>query len=214
MSLIVISDRPGRLCNLLIVYTHFIAFSLEYNHSIINPAFTPYKHYFTSTSLRRIPSFNLSAHSLEFIFPYNLSNVILRFLNRSSFSIPFLLNQVSLDFDSSIDLNLSASQLLFNNRLTFTGGWLYRCNTLVKKYKSVITNYFQPLDTYNSLALDLVSKARNHCQSNLLLGVHIRRGDYRYFQGGKYYFPISFYKSFIQKINSLSSLYWVFNCIG
>ena len=82
---------------------------------------------------------------------------------------------------------------------------MYRCNTLVKKYKSVITNYFQPLDTYNSLALDLVSKARNHCQSNLLLGVHIRRGDYRYFQGGKYYFPISFYKSFIQKINSLSS---------
>ena len=92
MSLIVISDRPGRLCNLLIVYTHFIAFSLEYNHSIINPAFTPYKHYFTSTSWR-IPSFNLSAHSLEFIFP-TISPMLFRFLNRSSFSIPFL-NQVS-----------------------------------------------------------------------------------------------------------------------
>ena len=56
---------------------------------------------------------------------------------------------------------------------------------------------------YEANVENLINKVRESC--DLLVGVHIRRGDYKNYLGGKFYYEIDDYISVMQKTEKLHS---------
>lgn len=206
MSLIIICDRPGRLGNLLLVFSHFAAFAIEHNVGIINPAFAPYKHYFRNTCHQHVACFNVNGSIFHATINYKSANYTFRLLRLLSFCIPHVFRCVSLDWSETLDLDITSNLSCFDNRVTLVGGWLFRCNSLVEKHKPQLAEFFQPLDKFKREAENIVAQARKYCSSQTLIGIHVRRGDYASFEGGKYYYPLSLYRSFIKFISCRSTV--------
>jgi hypothetical protein len=84
------------------------------------------------------------------------------------------------------------------NKVIFLFGRFYRDYENFEKHQAAIRNYFTPrVDVVKNVA-DLISKARQG--ADLLIGVHIRRGDYKEFAGGKYYYDQQAYYDKMKEI--------------
>lgn len=65
-------------------------------------------------------------------------------------------------------------------------GWEFKFDDLLEEYR----------DTFKEL-FELNGAAHSSPTNSKTLGIHIRRGDYRFFEGGKYYFSDETYKNII-----------------
>jgi hypothetical protein len=200
MSVVIICDKPGRLGNLLIIFTHFAALALERDIQILNPSFAHYKHYFKGTSNQRIPHYNVKSTLANAYLPFAFASTTFKIFRRLSTPLPHIIRHISLDSNDYLDLDLPINQKIFDSRITLIGGWLYRCDVLVQKHKLILRDFFQPLDIYRDEAIRITLRARQCCAAKTLIGIHIRLGDYREFQNGKYFYPLSFYRSLIQSL--------------
>ena len=80
-------------------------------------------------------------------------------------------------------------QLLLSHRSIVAEGWYARWYDLFLKYKQEIVALFQFDDKVRqSVGLLTGSGAREMASADVRLGVHIRRGDYRTWQQGRYYY--------------------------
>lgn len=200
MRKIILCDKPGRLGNLLIVFTHFAALALERKFQIINPSFSPYKHYLESTLTQSVPCFNTHRALSNVNLRYKYANLSFRILRKSAVKVPLLFQVISLDWNESLDLDQLANQDRFDCEVNLVGGWLFRCESLVAKYKPQLSRFFLPLNRYIEEARIHIIKARHINPSASLIGIHIRHGDYKLFQGGKFYYSLSFYRSLIKSL--------------
>jgi len=186
--MIIISDKPGQLGNLLFVYSNFLAYGLENDVKIFNPAFHRYKAYFRGTS------------DLTFInnkIVYTLCFLLSRILHRLKIKNNAV-KVVALSWDEKIDLENAPS---LKNGLCFTQGWLFRSDRLLTKYKSEIIDFFSLKESDARILKDFFAK---HFQTNeTMIGVHIRRGDYKTFENGKYFYTLQHYINIMLKLVSL-----------
>lgn len=184
--MIVISNKPGQLGNLLFIYGHFLAYGKEQDVRIVNPAFYGYRSYFASTA-----GFSLSGNKAAYTFCYLLSRLLFRLRIKTRF-----LRVVSLDWDQTLDLE-KAPEL--KSALCFVQGWLFRSDRLFKKHEGSIRNFFKPGASYQK-ALDLFFEEKFSDPEETLIGIHIRRGDYKTFEGGKYFYTIEDYSQIIRQL--------------
>jgi hypothetical protein len=77
-------------------------------------------------------------------------------------------------------------------------GWWLRAPALVKKHGDKIRAYFRPLEPCESAVAAAVEPL--HRQADVVIGVHIRQGDYRDWQGGKFFFPASRYAAWMHEL--------------
>ena len=75
-------------------------------------------------------------------------------------------------------------------------GWCVRFPDLFEKYKEEIIDLFQFTPGIHEKIRHILQQSS---QDTIKLGVHIRRGDYRTWCGGRYYFDDSQYLSIIQQ---------------
>jgi hypothetical protein len=79
----------------------------------------------------------------------------------------------------------------------YTGGWYFRVNNLTEKYQDYFIKKYTLKDEFiknNDLYALIIKQKEN---DNIVIGVHIRRGDYKYWCNGKYYFDDCTYKKYI-----------------
>lgn len=76
-------------------------------------------------------------------------------------------------------------------------GWFFRDNKLVEKYRSVYQHLFAPDIDHGDLEKKYLAR---HREEQIIIGVHIRRGDYKEWRDGIYYFDDNVY---VNKINEL-----------
>jgi len=67
--------------------------------------------------------------------------------------------------------------------LLFAKGWLFRDEPSLRKHADLLRNYFSPVDKHAADISRLIEKARKDC--DLLVGIHIRQGDYKNWLDGK-----------------------------
>lgn len=79
-------------------------------------------------------------------------------------------------------------------------GWDRRNIDLVKN-RSYIREFFEPQKKYIADVKKEVEKVREKYE--YVIGVHIRRGDYRYWENGKYFFEFSQYKKWMKQASAL-----------
>jgi hypothetical protein len=186
--MIIISNKPGQLGNLLFIYANFLAYGIENNASIVNPSFYQYRAYFTSTS-------GFSFHRNKLV--YSACYVICRALFRLKVKTRFM-NVMSLDWGEEVDLE-KATEL--KSTVCFVQGWLYRSDRLLAKHRETIKTFFKP-----SVALkDQLDNffGPKFSSTELIIGIHIRRGDYKIFENGAYYYSTQTYAAIIKQLSIL-----------
>lgn len=188
--MIIISNKPGQLCNLIIIYANFIAFAREHGMKVKNPAFYEYKKYFRGTRKSGANKFS-----------YAVCNFFARACRRANIHTR-LVSNVYLDNNEHLDLDAPHALKKFSSAICFVQGWKYVGNNLMKKYKEELKEIFKPSDEYLQV---IKSYFQNPVFSSdvLVIGLHVRRGDYARFEGGKYFYDVKTYQSLMDKTAAL-----------
>jgi hypothetical protein len=83
-------------------------------------------------------------------------------------------------------------------RIVFAHGWPFRVPTdWMQRHAGKIRAYFRPIEEYDRASREAVDRLRR--DADIVVGVHVRHGDYRIWQGGKYFFPASRYAGWMQE---------------
>lgn len=191
---IVLHSKYGQLGNRIILITHFIKYALKHNVKLEICNFQDYENDFDNAGLNSLS--NKGIHFKELSF----QDKIFRFLG---YRFPNLVkNRVVIwDIRSSFDKKDRTCIIednIPNAQLIFPDGWLFRTAYLTGNDKTWVKALFRP----NKQVSENLTKFEGYFKNNSVVGLHIRRGDYKTFLGGKYYFELSYYSKLIEEIKN------------
>lgn len=90
----------------------------------------------------------------------------------------------------------------FSEFFGFTNGWQTRFeNHYVKLVLPELQRIFRPKDEIMQKAQEMITRLQE--SSDLIVGVHVRRGDYSSWHGGRFYFELETYHQFMLHILQL-----------
>jgi len=195
--MIIIAYKPGQLANRLFLFAKFLAYGFEHRIKVINPSFDDYVHYFAKTKRQFIPaSKGLTGYSsralikLFYKICFFASRIVHRFNIKSKFiSVTYL--------DWSEHYDLDNDKRLCTEGVHFIQGWQFDASKLMRLHKSEIIRFFEPEP---GLRHKIEIHFRQFKNSRRIIGVHIRQGDYRFFEDGKYFYQASDYKSIMVEL--------------
>ena len=98
-----------------------------------------------------------------------------------------------LDLDSPEFLNSLGSA-----RTIFLKGWLIRANESVAKHADLLREHFKPQPSFRQSADQRLTRLREQC--DVVVGVHVRQGDYRTWLQGKFFFENARYAQWMHEI--------------
>jgi len=94
--------------------------------------------------------------------------------------------------------NPNLQKLIKEKKFVFIRGWLNRDFENVERYSTEIRDYFRPQKKFQETVDNFINNIRG--QGDILIGIHIRRGDYKLFRGGLFFYKNEIYKRFMQSI--------------
>lgn len=209
MSILIVADSPGRLGNLLHAYFYLTAWSLHTGNAIYNPNFRTVARHLSnpnsSTKLLFRPAFFPKTRSISF-----LSNVTLHLHASVFFAVKYLarlahrfhltsFKPLFFFYHQRDDTSVQdiSSHPLSTSTQTFTiyTGWLFKSDQLYMQYKDILFLFFLPSSNVRHAAIQLFLKASAEHSSGTVVAIHIRRGDYKTFNNGCYYYDLNVYKA-------------------
>ncbi|MDR1500646.1 MAG: alpha-1,2-fucosyltransferase [Tannerellaceae bacterium] len=157
----------GRMCNNMLQFGHFYAWGKEHGLPVIAMRFC-YKYHFFMIDGRR--GYN--------IFTYIIAKygAMLGLIGKVSFD----------DKDSMSEANLN---ILKSSRFVVAGGWQFRDYEAFLRHRAELRDMFSFKPSVIRRA-EASLPAAGQC---IRLGVHVRRGDYKRWQDGKYLFADDVY---------------------
>ena len=218
----IIAERANQLGNRLFLFAHFIAFAVENDFILVNPCFEEYAGFFKTTSIDlfcRYPSkesivkgnIALRTYLSRFVFRLarSFSDGKLKIFTPQK-KLAFVKSGYKSTLDNfNVETEISEFYLddedfllsINRNQIIFCQGPLFRDFSSFSKHGSEIRSYFQPLGIYQINVNQLIKKVREQC--DLVIGVHIRWGDYLTFLEGKYFFTIEEYITVMERVKNL-----------
>jgi len=204
--MIVIINKPGQLGNRLFVFAHCIACAAEHGLRISNPSFDEYAPFFVGTRndllcryprpVRPLPPAPITRRA--FFQSVNLLGLTVTRLGLQTGLVRYV--RIDWDHPFSLDDPMNVARLK-SARLIVLYGWLFRGPQTLLKHQDLVRAYLTPVDVHTSQICNLITKARSVC--DVLVGVHIRHGDYRTFLGGRYFYPIEVYAALMRQVEAL-----------
>lgn len=190
---IIINHNGGELANQLWNYASIYAYCLDRGRTLTNPSFYEYASWFPNYRTNKIFWF-------FFVLPfYNYTKrkkVLKRKLWRKFYALfSWFISRTNSDAlitplpgtpyylpPTKTSDEIAKKEIL---PLLYFNGWLFRNPEGLKKYQKEIVQFFRP----NNNILQKIDKITIPARSKFshLVGVHIRQGDYRTWQSGKYY---------------------------
>ena len=209
--MIIIFRKQGQLGNRLFNFANFIAFAAKTDQAVMNPSFDEYAPHFETTSsdifcrypakkssplipnnpgMRRKLYKLYNVHAIRWIRKLRLQRWLIQIMRVPGRQIYLL------------DDNPAACRPFLEKRLTMVEGLNFRDISGIERHLEKIREYFKPVETHRQRVDSLISNARQDC--DVLVGVHIRQGDYETHLGGRYFFGIDVFKSFMRGIERLN----------
>ncbi len=174
--MIIVFNAAGNHSNRLFQAIHFEAFCIENKVNYLNPSFK-----------------NMSKY-------YGIKNFF--FGNTICFLIKSLrkIRLIKTLECNNLDQNELYYNTILKKKLVLTRGWCFRVNELTKKYQDYFIKKYSLLsDLYNDN--DLYKYVMKLDRSKYhIIGVHIRKGDYKSWENGKYYFTDDIYQIYMNNI--------------
>lgn len=197
--MVILQNKNGQLGNRLLIFSNFIGHAIHYGYRLCNPMFDEYVPLFRCTreddfgpypiSVRgRGP---LSAHAFE-----RLTYLAMQGLPRSPWHHYFRWRGLE-----PFDLNDPAFVALARSKAVFVFGWMLRDTAHLLEHAGLIRHLFTP----DPPVMDRVRRATDDARrgADVLVGVHIRRGDYRRHMGGRYFFADTVYADMMRQTADL-----------
>lgn len=190
---VIASDATvGQLGNTLLQSAHAQAFCREHGHYHINFPFTPYASHFAATrtsvlcSLPTFPWFPLSSGNR-----YRFLGLAKRL--HAALGSPGRVRAIQIDWAEEVRMDDPAfPTLIQHDWLVALQGWRFRAPRLVEKHAAAIRHYFRPVTAIRQRVQRLVDSCRK--QADILIGVHVRQGDYANWMGGRYFYGADVYE--------------------
>jgi len=201
--MIIVSSKEGQLCNRLFHFSSFIANAIEYKYKLVYPCFDEYEPFFVATSTNDFQGYPISVNILKGgVF----NNLIVKYLNKLKNKLPFgMVYHDIKDYDDRVQLfqmNYDEEfQQLVHSKTVVAHGWLYRDEANIRKHKPIIRQLFAPVPEYKAKADAVIAKARENV--DYVIGVHIRRGDYKEFLDGKFFYEDTVYLNKMREVAAL-----------
>jgi hypothetical protein len=192
--MIIICQKEGLMCNRLFHFSHLISFAMENNETIWYPFIGEFSIFFKNLNSVELKKRNIIIFSNPFI------QIVLKVISSVLRKIPNCKYIYTAQADKEFDLSVL---LIRKKRLIFLSGWLLRDSKSFNKNRNVIKHILQfNENVINESDLKLVLPRQNNA---ILIGLHIRRGDYINFLNGKFFFEIKDYKILIDKLFGIFS---------
>jgi hypothetical protein len=203
--MLIIANKSGQLANRIIVFAHCIAFSQEYNMAVLGHAFDEYTDFFEGPR----KGLKIKGGSVSHFFDtssffrhkcFESFRICAKAMRKSNLNDLALIKNIHLKNDEEVFLLNDPTNLpeLKSNKIIFLSGWGLRTKDLIEKHHDFITNYFTPLKIYRDSAEEVVLPLKN--KFKIVVGIHIRRGDYKNFLNGKYFYELETYKNAMENI--------------
>jgi len=196
-TILIISDKPGQLCNRLWAISPLIALALDQQLKIYIPFFKKeYADFFQN--IEQFPNVRFEFSDLRLVNTLicKIVRVCNLFLKRMNKVIPLSLFNISF-----IEKELPET---INNKTSiyFIRSWsVQNKGPYVLKQKDAITALFLPR---NEIKTDVDNQIMRYKKKGLkIVGIHIRKGDYAAYRNGRYYFNDSTYTKYINEMNCL-----------
>jgi hypothetical protein len=191
--MVIIQEKTGRLANRLFLFSKFIVNAIEYDYSLVNPTFDEYCKYFESTRENRFGTYPISVQPENgnsyrlFYLKTTLLYYVASKTSKHEFIVPTTSNPQSLNDPAFIK---KASE-----KIVYARGWFFSENQNLIKHSSKIRSYFKPdSEVIKEIAAYLNPIKRNH---DVIIGIHIRRGDYRTWKSGRYFYNNETYRHYM-----------------
>jgi hypothetical protein len=205
---VIIAKGEGQLGNRLFQAASFLAASYERGFEVWNPAFGEYADFFPAISgdILCRPEKNLG----WILSRRMICRAFACATRKYGEALVKGMGGVVLDISKSHDSGDSEydlcgehfAELVKWRRFVLAKGWKFRAHTALSKHREKITQVFQTTFSIDEEVRRSVSAARNGV--DLLVGVHVRLGDYATWQGGRYYFEIGEYKQWMRKVAEMN----------
>ena len=156
--MIFVRDK-GQMCNNILQYGHVYAWGREHGRTTMSMRFA-YKYQYFHICKSRHHNF------LTYIFA--------KYGAKTG-----LINVITLDKEE--DVRTEVEQQMLSHRMMIIEGWYARWYDLFIKYKQEIIQLF----AFND---EIEHRVNNLLDDKLRLGLHIRRGDYKAFLGGRFFY--------------------------
>jgi len=196
--MVIITFQYGRLGNKLLTYGHLLANSYSNGYQVYNYDFRNYFKNFPN-ALKKNESTRIDKLTL-FITRILAIKLLVKILSRISKGNFIVLGKYVLMFDRNKDFDLNDKKFieLASSKYVFLFGWLYRDFENIAIHKKEIAKTFRTSDAVHDKLSQLFSDLR--LKYDKIIGLHIRRGDYKFYKDGKYFFEIEEYKAFIHQL--------------
>lgn len=172
--MIFVRDK-GQMCNNILQYGHMYAWGREHHKHTVSMRFA-YKYQY-------------------FHICFTKYHCFLTYLFAKWGAALGLIPRVTFPFVKGIDTKPLEEKLLRHN-LVVAEGWRIEFPELFLKYKDEIVALFQFRSVIKErVKLRMTGKC---CDKALRLGIHVRRGDYKVWNDGRYYFDDETYAAYIR----------------
>lgn len=162
----------GWMCNNILQYGHVYAWGREHGRATMSLRFA-----------HKFPFFRISHSFLHNFIVYSLVKLAaqMKWLPTVTY---YIQEEHSPEKEAAIE----------RSRHVIVEGWGIRFYDLFEKYKDEIVNLF----AFDKRIEKHVAKKLSALSNDILLGVHIRRGNYDTFYGGRYFYDDTVYIEFIK----------------
>jgi hypothetical protein len=175
----------------MLLFAHFIGAAEEHGFTVYDPMFVQQAAYFPSTAgalfcryppaRRAFPPFPRARWGL--LYAVGGTAAVLHQLQERGRDVGL----IRLRRDQWLDLNSSAFlDVLAGHPVLFVQDWYFRNGDNCARHRDAIRSFFTPWERHLAAARRATEPARH--RERLLVGVHVRRGDYARFKGGRYFF--------------------------
>ena len=185
MGKIFVPNCSGQMCNKLIYFVHALATALDCGRDLV---------YF----------FGEDAHRFSDLHPEALGGVSVRCFNWIRSKVVdgvcgWMEGQLHPDregYTANSPMLISRYANRSHMLPVVLWDWAFRNYEGVQKHRAEIFSYLRAKDAFVVRAKDIVAKARE--SADVVVGLHIRRGDYKDAFGGRYYYSDDEYLRFMR----------------
>lgn len=172
MKIIIITEKYGGFCNRFFQSLHYHAYSLENDITFFNPSM-----------------FGLLKFDNSYYYFFDKVNNFFLWILSKTIRFFFKGNNIHIYFNK-------------NNYIKIVNGWEFRENKLTERHHEKLKQIysFEKKNFSNKITflinyLDNIKK-----KGRYIIGLHIRRNDYKFWNDGKYYFSDQYYEVVIKKL--------------
>lgn len=199
------------MANRMVLFANFIALAEEQGHRVLNPTFHSYATLFQSTLhdiycqypsptrrswLDRLPLVPNAIRGTRLFFRVARPVSLLNERFPSSRRV-VTLRQTPGQQITALD-GPEVQGKIRDARIVLVNGWNFRAPHLVQRYARKIRDYFRPMQRFEEASESSVYKIRK--SSDIVVGVHLRRGDYSGWRGGQCFFSVAQYAQWMHDL--------------